>query len=352
MSAASSLLRLGDKATAAIFGAPAMLGLTVFLIIPFVMAVMLTFTNQKLISPNDADFVGLSNYERAVGVTLLVQKPIQSATDGEVEFQRVRDVTRTQEKYSGFRPLSQFRMGDRRVVLLAKDPIFIRSLLNTFLFALLVVPLQCGFALALALLVNAGLKGQLIFRTVYFLPVVMSMVVVSVVWAFLYEKDSGLINQFLSWISFGAIKPIDWLGSPGTAMPSIVVMSAWQGAGFQMLILLAGLQGIPKQLYDAAKIDGAGPLQQFWNVTLPGLSNTIAFVVIITTIAAFGLFTQVDVMTKGGPENATSTVMYHAIERGVREQDIAYGSTITVIYFVLIATIAIIQQRYFNNQEA
>ncbi|MEL6956159.1 MAG: sugar ABC transporter permease [Pseudomonadota bacterium] len=356
---AGGLLGMGSRAWAAVFGAPAALGLLVFLIIPFVMAFMLTFTNQKLMSPNDGDFVGLRNYERVLAMTVLSQAPERNAAGdlvrdeaGDRVFPRVRDVTRTEPKYDGFRPLLSFEAFGRRNVVLARDPAFMRSLFNTFLFALMVVPLQCAVALALAMLVNAGLRGQTALRAVYFSPVVMSMVVVSVVWSFLFNKDLGLINQFLSWISFGAIGPTDWLGNPGTAMPSISVMSAWQGAGFQMLIFLAGLQGISQELYDAARIDGANPWQRFVNVTLPGLKNTIAFVIIVTTIAAFGLFTQVDVMTQGGPQNATSTVMFHAVQKGVREQDISYGSTVTVIYFCIIAAIAILQQRYFAGRDA
>ncbi len=353
-----SALRSGSKLYATMLGGPAALGLLVFLIIPFMMAVALTFTNQKLMSPTDGQFVGLRNYERILAMTLLVQSPqrddsgslIRNA-DNQLSFKRIRDITRTEPKYDGFRPLSVFTIANHRIVLLASDPVFIRSLVNTFLFALMVVPLQCTLALTLALIVNSGLKGQTALRAIYFSPVVMSMVVVAVVWAFLLNKDLGLINKLLEWISFGFIKPIDWLGEPQTAMPSIVVMSAWQGAGFQMLIFLAGLQGISKELYDAARIDGANPWQRFVHVTLPGLRHTIAFVVIVTTIAAFGLFTQVDVMTQGGPQNATSTVMFHAIQRGVREQNISYGSTITVIYFVLIATIAVLQQRYFSRKE-
>ena len=351
--------RAGDRLCAALFGAPALLGMLFFLVIPFAMAVVLAFTNQKLIAPSAARYVGLENFERLLSVTLLVQEPLKDATSGAAQgderganvFARVRDITRTNSRYLGYRPLTQFGFGSRQIVVLAKDPLFIRSLLNTFLFAIMVVPLQCGAALGLALLVNAGLKGQTAFRTVYFSPVILSMVVVAVVWSFLYEKDIGLINKFLGWISLGAIKPVDWLGSPASAMPAIVVMSAWQGAGFQMLIFLAGLQGISRELYDAAKIDGASAIQRFLHVTIPGLRHTIAFVTIVTTIAAFGLFTQVDVMTLGGPENSTSTVMFHAIERGIREQDTAYGSTVTVVYFLIIASIALFQQRYFNRRE-
>ena len=354
---ASPALKAGSRLYAGLFGAPATLGLLMFLVIPFLMALALTFTNQKLMSPESGEFVGLHNYERVLAVTALVQSP-QTDTSGAVVrdeagntvYPRVRDITRTVPKYDGFRPLASFNVFENRIVVLARDPVFLKSLWNTFLFALMVVPLQCGMALALAMLVNSGLKGQTGLRAIYFSPVVMSMVVVSVVWAFLFNKDNGLLNQLLAWVSFGAFEGIDWLGDENTAMPSISLMSAWQGAGFQMLIFLAGLQGISNELYDAAKIDGATPWQRFVNVTLPGLRHTIAFVVIVTTIAAFGLFTQIDVMTQGGPQDATSTVMFHAIQRGVREQDIAYGSTVTVIYFVIIAAIAVIQQRYFAEK--
>lgn len=334
-----------------LFGLPALVGLLLFLVVPFLMAAGLTLTDQKLLAPGGTKFVGADNYVRLLGMTVMHQEGTPAA-NGTLQFERIRNITRGSPDYEGFKPLSELRTGKSRYVLLARDPVFIRSLLNTIMFAALVVPLQCGLALALALLVNSGLRGQRAFRTIYFSPVVMSMVVVAVVWAFLFNRDLGLINQFLGWMSFGAIQPIDWLGNPATAIPAIVLMSAWQGAGLQMLIFLAGLQNIPEELYDAARIDGATAWQRFSNVTLPGLSRTIGFVVIITTIAAFGLFTQVDVMTQGGPANSTSTVMFYAIERGVRSQEIAYGSTITVVYFVLIALLALLQQRFFARRGA
>jgi multiple sugar transport system permease protein len=305
-------------------------------------------------SPNSTAFIGFENYERVLGITAIVQSPQERngniSRAGEPVYERIRDITRIHSEYRGYKPLGSVDLWGKRVVVLASDPDFLHSLFNTFLFAFMVVPVQCGAALALALIVNAGLKGQTIVRAVYFSPVVMSMVVVSVVWAFLFNKDNGLLNQLLSWLSFGQFMGIDWLGNENTAMPSIALMSAWQGAGFQMLIFLAGLQGISRELYDAAMIDGATAWQRFTNVTLPGLRHTTAFVVLVTTIAAFGLFTQVDIMTQGGPRNTTSTVMFHAVQRGVREQDIAYGSTVTVIYFVIIAAIALFQHRYFARR--
>ncbi|TPG20133.1 sugar ABC transporter permease [Sphingomonas koreensis] len=307
------------------------------------MAFALTFTNQRLISPEPGQFIGLRNYDRLLAVSYLIEPPIHTG-DGAPRFGRARSITRHDPALRDYRPIGAFRIGADRVVIVAKDPAFLRALGNTFLFAVMVVPLQCLIALGLALLVNAGLRGQTIFRAIYFSPVVMSMVVVSIVWVFLFDKDLGLFNKLLSLASFGAAPKVDWLGDPATAMPAIAIMSAWQGAGFQMLIFLAGLQGISQELYDAATIDGASAWQRFRHVTLPGLRQTIAFVLIVTTIAALGLFTQVDVMTQGGPQAATATVMFHAIQRGVREEDIAYGSTVSVVYFALIAGLIVIQQ--------
>jgi len=339
--------------TALLFGAPAVIGLLLFLVIPFVMAFGLTFTDQKLISPQPGQFVGLRNYERLLSISYVVQDPVRDASgkavsgpDRQSIYPRVRDTTRIAARYHDYRPFTEFQLGSKRVTILAQDPDFLQALLNTFAFALMVVPLQCLMALALALLVNAGLRGQTFFRAVYFSPVVMSMVVVSIVWAFLFDRDLGSINRLLGFLSFGAAPRVDWIGNPATAMPAIAVMSAWQGAGFQMLIFLAGLQGIPQELYDAARIDGATAWQRFWNVTIPGLRQTIAFVLVVTTIAALGLFTQIDVMTQGGPQNATATVMFHAIQRGVREDDIAYGSTVAVVYFALITALILIQQAF------
>lgn len=343
--------RSGSGRTALWFGAPAFLGLTMFVIIPVLMSLALTFTNQRLISPGPSKVVGLENYQRLLSVKFLVQSPASNRsrenigkTSGGLHYTRVRAITRSDPSYAGYRPVTDFRIGRDRVSVLARDPEFLESLFNTFYFAFLVVPLQCSFALGMALLVNAGLKGQALFRGIFFSPVVMSMVIVSVVWAFLFDKDLGLFNALLSFGSFGTLQPIDWLGNSSTAMPAIAIMSAWQGAGFQMLILLAGLQGIPQELYDAARIDGASAWQRFWNVTVPGLRQTIVFVLIITTIAALGLFTQVDVMTQGGPQNATSTVMFQAIQRGVREENIAYGSTISIVYFGIITVLILLQQ--------
>lgn len=341
-----------ESRTAWLMSVPALIGLALFVVLPFVLAIVFSFTDQRLLSPNPSEFVGLRNYDRLLAVTVVpieaerdaAGQPLREA-DGSPQFPRLRSLARKNPAYEGYREVASIDAGGTRYTLAAKDPLFWRGLGNIVLFVLLVVPLQCGAALGCALLINQKLPGMTFFRTIFFSPVVISMVVISIVWTFLYDRQFGLVNQLLSALSFGAIPPIDWLGDPATAMIAIVIMSAWQGMGFQMVIFLAGLQGIPKDLYEAASLDGANAWQQFRNVTLPGLRNTTVFILTATTMQAFALFTQIDVMTQGGPDDATVTVMYNAVRTGFREQDIAYGSTITVVFFLIILGIAFMQRR-------
>jgi ABC-type sugar transport system permease subunit len=175
------------------------------------------------------------------------------------------------------------------------------------------------------------------------------MVVVALLWRFIYDPTNGLFNNILSAVSFGAFQPHDWLGSTTTALPAVIFMSIWQGVGFHMIIWLSGLQTIPGYLYEAAEIDGANRRDQFKYVTWPGLRNVAVFVLITITIAAFGLFTQIDVMTRGGPLDHTSSVVYAMVQQGFRQQDIAYGSAIAVVFFVIVLAIALIQ-RYLTRE--
>lgn len=359
----SGQIRRTETFFAWVMGAPAFLGLLVFLILPFIMAIGLSFTNQRLLSPNPTDTVGLRNYDRLLAVNTLTLDPLIDEETGEIMrdddgafmYPRSRDITRNVEEYpqyQGFREWFRFEFREQRIIILAKDPTFLRSILNNFLFAAVVVPLQSSLALGLALLINQKLPGVNVFRTIFFSPVVTSMVVISVIWTFIYDRQVGLMNQFIMGLSGGNLGPVNWLGSAETALLAIMIMSIWQGVGFQMVIFLAGLQGIPHALYEAAQIDGANRLQQFWSVTIPQLRNTIIFVAISTTILAFRLFTQVDVMTRGGPSDSTSTVVYHAVRRGFRENDIGYASAISVVFFIIVLIIALMQQRVLRTREA
>lgn len=241
--------------------------LLVFLIGPFFGGIYFSFTNQKLISANPTEFIGLRNYTRLLSFNVLTLNPeIDEATgeiardeDGNIVFPRSRTFTRDEENYPQFAGLTEwfgFTIGNTRYVVLAGDPVFLRGIVNNFFFALVVIPVQTGLGLALALLVNQGLRGQNFFRTMYFAPVVTSMVVVSYVWRFIFDVNNGLLNEMLAAISFGYMQPVNWLGNPSTAMWAIIIVSVWQGAGFQMMLFVAGLQQIPGSLYEAASIDG------------------------------------------------------------------------------------------------
>lgn len=271
--------------------APATFLLLMFLVIPVLLAFGLSFTNARLISPNPPRFVGLDNFVRAF----------------------------------------------------ANDPTFVRSLVNTFVFAAVVVPLQSALALVMAILVNRKVRGTTLFRIVYFVPVVTSIVVISVLWEFMYQRD-GLINSLLQTVSGGSIQGADWLNDTRTALGAIIALSIWQAVGFHMIIWLSGLQTIPEELYEAARMDGAGPWQQFTSVTWPGLRSTMVFILVTITIQALGLFTQIDVMTQGGPLNSTTTLVYHAVQQGYRRQETGYGSAISLIFFVIVLVIALIQR--------
>jgi multiple sugar transport system permease protein len=274
--------------------------------------------------------------------------------EGNLTYPRVREFTRKNPdypQYDGLQEWTSWNWGQTRWVLLAGDAVFVKSLINTFTFALVVVPIQGGLGLLLALIINQRTAGINIFRTIYFMPVVVSMVVVALLWRFIYDPQNGLLNTVLGFVTFGTFESLDWIGDPSTALGAIIAMSIWQGVGFHMVIWLAGLQTIPFVLYEAASVAGANAWQQFRSVTWPGLRNTAVFVLVTITMQAFGLFTQIDVMTRGGPLDATTTVIFQAVQKGYEKQDIAYGSAISVVFFIMVLTVALIQ-RYVTREES
>jgi multiple sugar transport system permease protein len=343
-------------------GSPAFLLLLIFLIGPFFAGFWFSFTNQRLISANPTEFVGARNYLRLIRLGILPLEPVvdestgqlQRDENGELVYPRSREFTRDEVKYPQYAGLTEWftlDQGTTRYVVLAADPGFMRSLVNNFFFAIVVIPLQTGIGLLLALVVTQKLRGENFFRTMYFAPVVTSMVVVATVWRYLYDVNNGLVNAMLQAGSFGLIQPVNWLGDASVAMWAIIIMSVWQGAGFQMMLFVAGLQQIPEERYEAAGIDGANAWQKFLYITIPGLRNVMVFNFIIITISAFQLFDQVLVMTNGGPDNATSTVVFHMFKNGFREQDIAYASTIAVVFFLIIILINYLQRRVTKTGE-
>lgn len=333
---------------------PAFLLILMFLIVPFCMAIAFSFTNQRLVSPNPTEWVGTKNYERLFGIALLTLEAERDSSgalkkkEGELVYPRLRNFTRKKEQYPEFyrkRELFSIDRGDnRRTFVLASDVVFLKALRNTVLFVAIVSPLQASFALCLALLINQRVRGINIFRTIYFMPVVISMVVVSMLWRFIYDGQNGLLNTLLSYFTFGLFEPVDWLGQTTTALPSIMAMSIWQGVGFHMIIWLSGLQTIPATLYEAARIEGSSKWQTFRYVTWPGLRNTAVLVVVIITMQAFTLFPQIAVMTSGGPLDSTQSLVFQMVERGYGKQDISGGSTISVFLFLFVFAITLLQR--------
>lgn len=279
-----------------LFAAPGLLLLGLFLLLPFVLAVGLSFTDQRLIASDDlaTEFIGWRNYVR-----------------------------------------------------LFDDESFWAALRNNLLFVAVVVPLQSAFALALALLVNRRFAGARFFRTVYFMPVATTMAVVAVIWSLLYSPEQGVINRLVGLLTLGQVGPQDWLRDPMLVMPAVMLLSVWQGVGFQMLVFLAGLQSIPVDLYEAASLEGARPWQQLRWITLPLLKNTSVFVVLTTTIYAFQLFTQVQIVARSGaaaPVDSFRTTVMLMVNEGFSNGKVGYAAALSVVFFLLVLAVSLLQR--------
>lgn len=273
------------------FVAPALVALGLFFFLPVVAALLLSFTDFDIYSLADIRnlrFVGLDNY-----ITLL------------------------------------------------QTPLFWKALGNTLYFVLLGVPLSIALSLGAALLINskvARFKG--LFRTLYFAPVVTTLVAVAVIWRYLLHTKYGLINWGLGGIG---IDPVDWLGDPNWAMPAIVIFAVWKNFGYNMIILLAGLQTIPDDLYEAAQIDGAGRWAQFRHVTLPALAPVMLVVSILTMAGYFQLFAEPYVMTQGGPVESTVSVLYFMFEQGFKWWNLGFATSVAFVLFLILFAITIVQ---------
>ena len=273
------------------FLAPGVLAIGIFFFVPVIAAFVLSFT--------DFDIYALGNFDNA--------------------------------RFIGF----------KNYVQLFEDPLFWKALKNTLYFLIIGGPLSIVVSLGTALLLQSKLvrfKG--LFRVAYFAPVVTTLVAVAVVWGFIYHPRFGLLNYALSW---AGIDPIDWLGDPNWAMPAIILMAVWKNFGYNMIIFIAGLQNIPRELYEAASIDGANKLQQFRAITLPMLAPTTLFITIITMIGYFQLFAEPYVMTQGGPLNSTMSIVLMMYERGFRWWNMGFSAAIAFVLFAFILVASFIQ---------
>ena len=224
---------------------------------------------------------------------------------------------------------------------LLNDPMFWTALKNTFYFVIVGGPLSVLVSLGAALLVNHRVtRFQGVFRTLLFLPVVTTLVAVAVVWRYLYHPRYGFLNYVLG---LAGLAPIDWLGDPDWAMPAIILMAVWKNFGFNMVVFIAGLQSIPRRLYEAAEIDGADGWAQFRYITLPMLAPTFLFVTVITLIGYFQLFAEPYVMTQGGPADSTLSVALLMFQEGFRWWNLGYAAAVAFVLFLIILTGTLVQ---------
>ncbi len=227
------------------------------------------------------------------------------------------------------------------------DAEFWNTLKNTFVFTLIVVPVQSLVALIFAVLINQKLKGIELFRTIFFIPVIMSFVVVSVTWKMLYDQDFGLANSIFSFLN---LPEQQFLVNPDQAMICVIFMCIWKSWGWYMVIFLSGLQDIPRELYESSFIDGASPFRRFISITLPLLKRTTLFVLIMTTIDAFKIFTPVYIMTNGGPLGKTDTIVHYIWKTAFRMNEMGYAAAMSICLFLIVFIITILQMRIAKTE--
>jgi len=277
-----------------LFILPSLVGFLIFVALPVLASLGLSFVRWNLIRP--PEFVGLANY----------------------------------------------------VQLLSSDPVFWKVSRNTLFFIVTIVPLQLALGLLVAVALNQQIRGVLIYRVIYFMPVVTIIVAGAIVFQFMLNQNFGLISQFIwnlgEWTDL-PIRPPNFLGSTTWSKPSVVLLTLWKNTGFTMVIYLAALQGVPQELYDAAHVDGATGWQRFWQVTLPLISPTTFFLFIIQMIGAFQLFTESFVMTGGGPAQSTLTVVYYIYQNAFEFQKMGKASAVAWFLFLFIFLFTLLQTR-------
>ena len=281
-----------------LFAAPWTLIFLVFMALPIIASLVLSFTNfgiANLQNPFDLHFIGLRNYAQ-----------------------------------------------------LAHDQLFLQAALNTIIVVVIGVPLNVGLALLIAIGVNQGVRyARTIFRVGYYLPVVTSIVAIAVAWRFLLDPDAGLVNNLLRVV--GLHGP-NWLGNPSLALPSVIFVVIWRNVGYAMIILLAGLQGVDPALYEAAHIDGAGAFARFRSITLPMMRPVLLFVSVITSIGFLQVFQEPYVMTQGGPLNRTLTISQYLIQQGFDFFNQGYASAMAYVLFLAIVILTLVQFRLLRPQ--
>ena len=226
--------------------------------------------------------------------------------------------------------------------LLGEDPVFRQVLGNTFFYVIGTVPAGMVLSLLLALAMNARLRGITVFRGIFFIPVITSAVAVAMIFRWLYNRDFGLINIALTTVGLPAVP---WLSSSSWAMPAVILMAIWKRVGYDMVIYLAGLQAIPPPLYEAAQIDGAGRWHRFWYITVPLLTPTTFFILVISIIGSFQVFDLAFILTSGGPGNATNTIVMYVYNQAFQYFHMGYAAAVAWVLFAIVLVVTLVQWR-------
>ncbi len=230
---------------------------------------------------------------------------------------------------------------------LISSPEFWNVFKNTLIYTFGTVPLNMALALAIAYILNKKLIGKKFLRTAFFTPVIISWIAAAVIWRWLFEPNYGLVNYVLGW--FG-ISSVNWLNDPSMAMIAIIIVGVWKTFGFNMVLFSAGLQSIPDHYYEAAEIDGAGKLSQFWNITIPLLSPTTFFIIIMSVIGSFQVFDVVYVLTSGGPLGSTKVMIFYIYEQAFQYFNMGYASALAYILFAVIFIFTLIQVKFLSKR--
>ncbi len=279
--------RRKEGLVAAVMVAPNLIGLLVFMVVPTVISILMSFTDWNLL--NTSSFIGLANFKEAFS-----------------------------------------------------DPLFWKTLKNTVVYVFWKVPFNIFISLILAVLINQRMYGRTFFRAILFLPMIASSVSVALLWQPLFDMSSGMLNKILTTIG---LPPSTWIYDPKTSMMSVVIVALWKEIGYYMVMFLAGLQSIPSTYYEAASIDGASAARKFLFITIPLISPTTFFVMIISIIGSFQIFDLTTVLTAGGPSNSTNTLIMYVYQAGFRFFRMGYASALSTILFVIVLIFTIIQDK-------
>ncbi len=237
-------------------------------------------------------------------------------------------------------------IGLRNFNRLFQDPLFFKAIGNTMVFLALHIPLQIAAALLFALLLHSKIRFRGMFRSVYFFPVVVSGVVVTILWQQLYSYEDGLLNSFAMALGLGKVP---WIVDPAFAMPSIAIMATWKNVGLYIVLFLVGLQTIPAYLYEAAKIDGASARQQFLSITLPMLNPTVVVIFMLSTIGGFSLFIEPYIMTGGGPMNSTLSAMLYIYNQAFSFNHMGYAAALGFVFALIILAVVLVQRKFLET---